>query len=134
MSNEYYIFNLVEYLKTSLPGYSFTCNGQQSGSAADLIDVSESGGMEKNNFDRKDFTFTIVSYSNNKLTARIQGNEVNNLIQKKYGLTLPSVTIDSIIYPTVKTWKIAALSLLGFVGNDERGRAMFSANYSLTTE
>lgn len=127
------IYNLVSYLSSQLSNYNYVVNGWQQGTPDNALMVSESNGDAADWIDRNDFFVQIMSRSQNKTVAKKQLQDTYNILQKKFGLTLPSVTIGSDNYPEVKTWKIVALQLPGFIGNDENGRALFSVNFNITT-
>lgn len=128
------IFNLVELFSITFPTFNFVANGWQVGSANDSIAVSEGGGDADMQIDRKDFFIQLMSRAQDKTIAKSRLLDAFNLIQKKFGLILPAAEVGSDKFPAVKTWKIVALQLPGFIGNDENGRALFSVNFNITTE
>ena len=130
------IYNLVQYIKNSIAGYEVTCNGWQAGTTDRAANVSESGGDPHPWIKRNDFNIQIIARAKVKTTARVDIMAIYTLLHKHgwAGLTLPSATVDSIIYPAVKVWKIVAVQLPGYIGADANGREEFSVNFTITTE
>lgn len=128
------IYNLLQYLIINLATIAFVSNGFQQDTIDNAVNVSEGGGIPDPQIDRKDFVIQVMSRAKDKPKARKLSYDVYNLINKKFGLTLPSDTVDGESFPAVKTWKITAVALPGFIGNDENGRPLFSTNYTVTTE
>lgn len=129
-------YNLYEYLRThlSFSGKHFTVNGIQSETPDTNINISGNGGPENPNFDRKDLMISIVTTAIDKPKSRSLSYLVYDTINKKFGLTLPAVTVDGESFPAVKTWQIIGLAVPDYIGNDDNGRPMFAANYKITTE
>ena len=127
------IYNLTKYLVDNLPAISFTSNGFKKGSPNNVVSIVEGGGPPDPYIKRIDFSINIMSRADDNPTARKQAFAVYDIINKKFGLTLPADTVGAETFPAVKTWKIIAVAMPGYIGNDENGRPLFSNNYTITT-
>ncbi len=130
------IYNLIEYIKTNVSRetYNYVANGWQKNTPDNAISINDGGGDLPQWFDRNDFSIQIMSRGQDKTVAKTQIMDTYSIINKKFGLILPEVTVGGELYPQVKTWKIVAAQLPGFIGNDENGRALFSVNFIITTD
>lgn len=126
------IYNLVEYISdnTSL---TLTTNGFQPDGQDNIVCINEGSGNERPWFDRKDTTVQILSRATDKTTARTNSYTVYNLIKKKYGLTLPSVTIGSETFSAVTAWGIRPVNTPQYAYDDDNGRAIYSFSVEITT-
>jgi len=109
-------------------------NGLQADSPVDVINVEETGGPNDFYIDRRDYSVFVVAQANSKVKARDYAYSVYNLLHKKFRLILPEETVDSTLYPAVKTYRILATETPQSLGSDENGRNLFSVNFIITTE
>jgi len=128
------IYNLVKYLVDGNPGLSYCANGFKENSPDDCTSVNEGQGIEQSWYNREDITIQVVSRALKGTTARINNKSSYNLIKKKYGLTLPEVTVESVVYPAVKTWAIRPVTTPTYIGDDENGRPMYTFNVEITLQ
>ena len=128
------IYNLQQYLIANLATILFVSNGYQQDTIDNAVMLSEGGGIPNPQIDRKDYAIQVMSRAKDKPKSRKLSMDVYSLINKKFGLLLPLASVDGESFPAVKTWKITAIALPGFIGNDENGRPLFSTNYTVTTE
>lgn len=61
--------------------------------------------------------------------ARVLAYVVYHLLNDRFGLELPSKTVDGIFYASIKFAQISANSEPAFIGYDENGRAEYSNTY-----
>ena len=126
------IYNLVQYLITNLPSFSFVANGLNSGSPNTVTIVSDTGGMVDHNTGRKDFTVQILSRSKDNFTVQKQSQTIFDLINNKFGLILPEVTVSGTVFPEIKTYRIVSLQAPGYIGTSEDNYEMYSFNVIIT--
>ena len=127
------IFNLVSYLKINLPDIIFYANGWRPDSEHDSVMVLQSGGDSKPWFNRTDWNVQIMSRSENIVIAKQQIDNVYEELKNRYGLELPAITINSTLYPLVKTYQISPLQTPGYIGADKANLEMWSFNIKITT-
>lgn len=128
------IYNLVQYLKTNLPLYVFVVNGFSPDSPQDAILVSQNGGEPQHWYDRTDWTVQFLSRAVSVNVAKEQIDSVYVLVKNKFGLSLPEVTVNSIVYPIVKTYQVSPIQAPGYIGADEKNLEMFSFNVTIVTK
>jgi len=128
------IFNLVEYLKVNLPTLTFVCNGWIEGSSETSINVTQTGGEPQHFFDRTDWTVQIMSRAKTNVDSKVNIESVYSLLKNKYGLTLPTVTVDSVIYAEIKTYQISPLQIPEYLGMDEKRLYMWVFNLKVVTK
>lgn len=63
--------------------------------------------------------------------SRALAFQVFDLLNNKFGLTLPSITIDGVIYSAVYIDQISANTEPISIGNNENGLAEFSLNFRI---
>lgn len=127
------IYNLVKYIKENTSSLTITANGFQAKSPADCLTVSEGSAEELAWFDRKDTQVQIISRATSGVTARENCYTVYNLVKKKYGINLPSVTVSGTVYADVKTYAIRPVNPPQYVADDENGRPQYSFTIDITT-
>jgi len=128
------IYNLAQYLIVNLPLIKFVVNGFSPDSSQDEIMVSETGGEPQHWYERTDWAVQILSRAKNVNTAKKQIDDVYNKLKNRFGLLLPQVTIDGVLYPAVKTYQISPIQTPGYLGADEENIEMFSFNLTITTD
>jgi len=127
------IYNLVQYLIVNLPLINFVANGFDPDSEQDIIMMSETGGEVKHWIDRTDWAVQVISRAKSMNTARKNAFSVYNLLKNKLEFMLPEVTVDGVVYPTIKTYQTSPLQPPGYLGADEKHLEMFSFNLTITT-
>lgn len=63
--------------------------------------------------------------------SRVLAIQVFDLLNNKFGLTLPSITVDGVIYSAVYIDQISANTEPITIGNNENGLAEFSLNFRI---
>lgn len=128
------IYNLVAHLISQLPALDFVANGWSPESPQDSIMVRQSGGTVGHWFPRTDYNVQIISRAKNVTTAKKQIDQVFTLLKNKFGLLLPEVTVDEVVYSATKTYQISPIEVPGYIGADETHLEMWSLNLIITTD
>lgn len=128
------IYNLVAYLTAQLSLLNFVANGWDPDSAQDSISVVDTGGDPAHFHPRTDWAVQILSRANEVNVAKSQADSVYALLKNKFGITLPEVTVDAIVYPAIKTYQISPNQTPGYLGADEKHLEMFSFNLNIITK
>jgi hypothetical protein len=128
------IYNLVAYLKTQYPLLNFVVNGWAPDSPTDSIMVRERGGPTQHFYNRTDYNVQVMSRSKEMTVARTQIQQVYSAMKNKFGIELPSVTVDGTLFAAVKTYQISPVEAPGAIGADESNLEMFSLNLVITTD
>jgi len=126
------IYNLAKYI-TNNTSLTINVNGFSPSSPDETICINEGSGKEMPWFDREDTLVQFVSRSTDKVTARENAYTIYNLIKKRYGLTLPEVTIGSTIYTEVTGWGLRPVNKPQYAFDDENGRANYTFTIEVTT-
>ena len=96
--------------------------------------ISVSGGVPNHWYDRTDWAVQIISRANNVTDSKTQIDAVYDLLKNKFGLALPVVTVDGVVYPEVKAWQIVPIQVPGYLGANKENLEMFSFNLTITTD
>ena len=127
------IYNLVQYLTTELVTTSFVANGWMANSPQNSVLVKQSGGDVKHFYERSDWRVQILSRAENIVTSKEQIELVYAKLKNKFGLLLPQVTVNGIIFAAVKTYQISPIQVPGYLGADEMNLEMWAFNLIITT-
>ena len=127
------IYNLLQYLKTNLPTIDFVANGWNPDSDQDTVMISETGGDPKHWYDRTDWAVQILSRGKNTNIAKENADDVYNLLKNRFGLTLPQVIVNGVVYEAIKTYQISPLQTPSYLGATPENLEMFSFNLTITT-
>lgn len=128
------IYNLVAYLTAQLPLLAFIANGWDPDSPQDSIAVIDTGGDPQHFYSRTDWAVQILSRANEVTVAKSQADSVYAVLKNKFGLLLPEVTVDTIVYSAIQTYQISPMQTPGYLGADEKHLEMFSFNIILITK
>ena len=126
------IYNLAKYI-TDNTSLTINVNGFSPDSPDTVVSVNEGSGNERPWFDRKDTTVQFVSRAVDKTVSRANAYTLYNLIKKKYGLTLPAVTVNSISYPAKTGWAIRPVTSPQYAYDDDSGRSVHTFTVEVTT-
>lgn len=126
-------YNLFQYLKTIHPSIPFVVNGYGPRSPDTCIKINLSSGLPAHWYRRNDWSIQLLSRSDKLVISKTIIQEVYNSIENRFGLQLPEYTLGSLVFPTVKAYRIVPIQTPGYIGADENGREMFSFNITLTT-
>lgn len=130
------IYNIVQYLKNNLAGENIFANiwvkVNPNFSLPDrILLLKEEGGTETGWFQFQNRNVQILARDIDPVKARSLIFRAHNLINNAFGLILPAVTIEGVLYPTIATAQISVNTLPQSLGYDEEGRSEFSANYRI---
>ena len=132
------IYNFVQFLKIQFPTENIYTNIYFKESTENelpnrLILVRETGGIEQpvSNFLRA--TIQIIVRDIDCPKSRKLAYDVYELFMDKgqFGLILPAVTVDSILFESIQTAQITAVQAPTSLGEDAEGRTEFSTNYQI---
>ena len=128
------IYNLVEYLKNQLTSITFIANGWTQDSAIESILITQTGGEPNHSFDRTDWNVQIMSRAKSSVKAKENIDYVYDLLKNRFGLELSAVTVNSKVYPSIKTYQILPMQAPNYLGADEQGLEMWVFNIVVTTK
>ena len=128
------IFNLVKYLKNNLTTETIFANARlKIDSAVQIPDrvvlVNESGGGDTPHFRYETPTYQVLCRDIDPVKCRELAYSVYNLLHSKFALILPSVTVNSTVYPSKTVAQSKALNKPQSIGYDDNGRAEYSTNF-----
>lgn len=127
------IFNLVKYLRDSLPALTFISIADNVDSDEGTI-VTDTGGVSDHNFDKKDFAIQLMTKSKSLPSCQQDSTTIYNLLENVFNLTLPTVTVNSVVYPEIRTYRLVPVQTPGYIGVDSNGLHMYSFNIIVTTK
>lgn len=126
-------YHLTQYLISEFPALNFVVNGFGAATPDDVISVNYTGGTPAHWYSRIDHSIQLLIRNSSVTIGRVNALSVYEKIKNRFGLELPSVTIDSVVYPAVKTYQISPIQSPGYLGADDRGLEMYSFNVVVTT-
>lgn len=127
------IYNLVQYLITELATLNFVANGWMVNSPQNSILVKQSGGDVKHFYERSDWRVQILSRAENIVISKEQIELVYAKLKNKFGLLLPEITVNGIVFAAVKTYQISPIQVPSYLGVDEMNLEMWVFNSIITT-
>jgi hypothetical protein len=127
------IYNLGQFLRDSLPTETIYINQRK---ATDLqgfipdrnIFIRETGGVEAPDTNLRRQSAQILTMDIDGPKARALAYLVYNLLQSKWGLVLPQITVDSIVFTEIETAQISSVQIPSSMGSDEEGRSVYVFN------
>lgn len=130
------IYNLAAYLRAQLPGYIFYINkreavGLQETVPDDCILLRDTGGEETGIYPFDYATIQVLTRAIDAPIARKMSWDVMNLLQMKWGLQFPAITVNGITYPILTTNHTEAIQPPFNIGQDENGLTEYSNNYQI---
>lgn len=127
------IYNLAQYIRNN-SSFTIYVNGWQKESNSDAIMIKDNGGETQNRGLHTNHTIQIKSRSRNSAQAKQDIDTVHALINNQYTLVMPSVTVNSVIYPAITLWRINSIQDPGYIGVNDNGVHEYSVNYIITTQ
>lgn len=128
------IYNLVRYLITEFPTINFVAEAFNSQSPEDCIQVQDTGGQVNHDNGRQDVTVQFKSRSKDNWLARRDIELVFEKVKNRFGLELPEVTVNSIIYSAVMTYRIVPIQKFGYIGTSSENHHMYTFNSIVTLD
>lgn len=124
------IYNLKKYLENEFPGESFRI-GMDNNDPDRVVYISDFGGTETPWFEYHAKSIQVITRDADTPKAHKLSLDIYDKLNRKFGLILPSNTIDAIVYPQIQTAQLSGNALPGYIGEDDNGRHEFSTNYRL---
>jgi len=125
------IYNFVEYLKIELPTEKIFTNTKEIQVPERVVFVKENGGDIQPWFGYTQKIIQIITRDIDAVRARELSYSVKNKLHDKFGLILPAVTVNSILYGSIQSAQITAEQEPQSIGYDENGNAEYSTNYKI---
>lgn len=130
------IYNLVQLFRTEYPAITVYANtrelvGSQTVVPDECILVKETGGDPGVWARIKRPTVQIVTRAKSTPRAKELADNIFELINSRFGLILPAITVDTTVYPAIHTAQINALQNPFNLGKDSQGRTQFTTNYQV---
>ena len=127
----------MQLLKTNFPTETFYANQEMTtqGIVADKrCIVMESGGTDRpdTRLIRQRVQFNIRDLYGPK--ARVFAYQIYNYLQSRWGLILPSVTVDGVLFPQIESAELTAIQTPQSMGKDDNGRSVFVFNFLVIWE
>ena len=125
------IHNLAALLRTQFPTLTIFVNGITGAAPDRCLRLDDSGGSEK--------PWTLYDNYGVQLRARdVDAPKARKLIYdvylyltSRFGLILPSATVDGVVYPAVQTAQISATQMPFNLGFDDEGRSNYTCNFQI---
>lgn len=127
------IYNLAKYLIDELPTLSIIVNSFQPDTSETAILLLDNGGTEDPWYNRKEYNAQVISRSPEVTVARLNIYSIYNKLNRRFGLSLPSVTVDGELYPSVIAYQISPNQIPGYLGADDKNLQMWSVNFRVIT-
>ena len=127
------LYNLVQYLVDQALGTQIVADVLTEKSETEAVLISQSGGTPEHYYDRTDWRFQALSRSKNPVDAQEACELVYVKLKNRFGLVLPVVTIDAIVYPAVTTYQISPIQAPSGIGADQENLYMWVFNFLVTT-
>jgi len=129
------IYQLFTYLETEFPTETFKINVKYEELASNslpdrLVLLRETGGPETAWFKYIQHSLQVLVRDVDAVKARKLSYDIYNKLDNKFGLILPSVTVDSVAHSQLQVAQISADARPSSLGDDENGRVQFSTNYN----
>jgi hypothetical protein len=96
-----------------------------------MVLIQESGGTPVPIIKNTTVMIQIITRDIDVAKCRLLAFKIFDEINDRFGLILPAVTIDGVVYAAIQTGQISANSEPQFLGYDEQGRPEFSTNYRI---
>lgn len=132
-------YNLAKYIKNVFPAETIYTNVISKRSVQDnvpdrIVLLRETGGGETPDFKFVRKTFQVITRDFDAPDARKLSWDIYEEITSRFGLVLPSVTVDTILYPEIQSAQITAINEPQSLGADDDGRMEFVTNYIVIYE
>jgi len=125
------IYQLTNYLKVQLNTYIFVSEGFLPKSSDNSIAIRQGPGQDSHFDIRTDFSVQIISRNVDIVVGKVAIDAVYNLLKNRFGLVLPTVTVDSVVYPELTTSQITPNQTPSKMGTDENNRWLWVFNSTI---
>jgi hypothetical protein len=133
------VWNLFAYLKAQFPGEKIYIAKDITDGDVQTQDrfilIKETGGEERRVIEVPTYQIMIRDFDYpkaKKFAEQVKNSLVSQeLIGGRFGLILPTGTDGTNSYPAVQVSQISLSSSVGYVGNDDNGRPLFSMNIQI---
>lgn len=130
------IYNLVSFLRGQFPGLKIYINEYKKIFPDEqvpdkIVLVKETGGTITAWFGLIRQAITIIARDIDTPKARELAYDIDSKINNRFGLTLPTITVDGNVFSQIQTLQINASSYTQSIGEDENGRSQFSTTYEI---
>lgn len=132
------IYNIMRYLEIFLPNENIYANVFNKRFPNEVIpdrivSVMEQGGEQTPITKYKISRFQILVRDKNIVSCRELAYIIYNKLHDRYGVILPSITVNGIVYEAIQTAEIKFNNIPQSIGYDEESRAIFSMNFIIIT-
>ena len=131
------IYNLSKYISNNSSIIPVT-NGRDPNITGDQVFLIETGGGDSSRGLKVDTTVQIIGRSDDRVYARSLTLDVFDLLNNRFDITLPAVTVNSkggsVVHPAVKVAQMIPLQRPGYIGTDNNGLHEYSVNFQITTQ
>jgi len=130
------IYNLVQLIRSTFPAWIVYANTREATAGQEAVPdecilVRETGGNPGVWADLEIPTVQIITRAASTPQARLLSQQIFDLINSKFGLILPAITVDSVVYPAISTSQISAIQQPFCLGKDDQRRTEFTNNYQV---
>lgn len=126
-------YSLYEYLRLAFPSIDFFVDAKTKTSPQTGVLIKDTGGDPMHWFDRTDWTIQFLSFAKNVVEGRALLYSVYEEMKNRFGLVIPSITVNGITYDEIKTAQISPIQTPGYLGTDDDGLHIWSFNIQVTT-
>ena len=127
------VYNLVEYVNIQLPTLIIIADGFANDSPQESLTFIQQGGDEAHFYERGDWAIQVLSRSESVFMAKLNIEQVYNLLLNRIHLQLPEVTVNSIYYPSIMAYQISPVQKPAYIGADDKNLETYSYNMIVTT-
>ena len=125
------IYNLAEYLRAKFVGLTIFVNGITGTAPERCLRLDDSGGNEKAWTLYGSYAIQVRARDVDAPKSRKLMDDVFQDLTGRFGLILPSATVDGVVYPAVQTAQISATQLPFNLGFDDEGRNNYTCNFQI---
>ncbi len=133
------IYNLAQFIRNNIAGVVVYANtrsieaGQTQVPDRCLL-LTETGGPEQPWTGFQVLGAQVVARDVDAPKARKLAWDVHVLLNGRFGLILPAITVDGVTYPQIQTGQVSSVQTPQSLGEDGEGRTEYSTNYQVFKE
>ena len=130
------IYNLVAFLRAAFPAEVIYCNTREATIGQEAVPdrcilVREDGGGPGVWAKISIPTAQVITRAMDSPSARKMAYDIFEAINSRFGLILPAITVDSVLYPAIHTAQISAIQRPYCLGKDDESRTEYTNNYQV---